>query len=135
MGTRKFICIVVVLVLGLSLFSTAVGASASCDKEECKHHTMPLGHHAAAPEMGLVAENCCSEPQADPCDLNKDQSSIAQECAVRVSRAGTTFTAGAVPVFNISLETPSLKGLGPKHHFDSNARIIPIYLQNLSIIC
>ena len=135
MGMRKFTCIVIVLVFGLSLFTTAVGASASCDMERCKHHTMPGLQHASASGMGLVDKNCCPEPQSDPCDLSKAQNPVLHECVIRVSRAGSLYTAGVVLVFNISLETPTLKGVSPKSHLESKARIIPVYLQNLSIIC
>ena len=136
MGTRKFISLMLVMILGLGLFATGVGARASCDMEQCRHHDMVALRHSSEVEIGAGSQNCCPEPQNDPCDLEKGQNFKIYEYAIRASRPGNDDPSGIVGVVYVRLtENPFSSGFDPKYHIGALARSAPIYIQNLSIIC
>ena len=125
-----------VMILGLSLLATGVGARDSCDMAQCRHHNMMALQHASEAKMGVRSRNCCPEPQNDPCDLEKGRNFEIYEYAIRASRPGNDDHSGIVGVAYVRL-TGNLfsSGYDPRHHIGAMARSAPIYLQNLSIIC
>jgi hypothetical protein len=136
MGTRKFISLMLVMILGLSLLATGVGARASCDMEQCRHHDTMALRHASEVEMGVRSQNCCPEPQDDPCELEKGRNFKIYEYAIRASRPWNYGPLGIVEVAYVRhTENPFSSGLDPRQYIGAPARSASIYLQNLSIIC
>ena len=126
METRKFISLMLVMVLALSLLATGVGARASCDMAQCRHHDMMVLRHSSELEMGVRSRNCCPEPQNDPCDLEKGRNFKIYEVAIRASRPGNDDPTGIVGVAYVRhTENPFSSGLDARHHIGDTARSAP----------
>ena len=135
MTHRKFICIVLTLVFGLSLFASGALGWITCDKEQCKHDAMKgIEYHTA--EMNFEPMSCCAETQIDPCELKGGQSRVIQDYAVSMSRVHKDGPSDAmVSGSGFMSDNLAFNVAGPLHNIRTKVPSSPIYIKNVSLIC
>ena len=135
MTHRKFICIVLTLVFGLSLFASGALGRVTCDKEQCRHDAMKgIEYHKA--EMNFGPVGCCAETQIDPCELEGVQPRVIQDYAVSMTRVHKDGPSDAmVSGSGFMFDNFALSVVGPLHNIGTKVPSSPIYIKNVSLIC
>ncbi len=130
----KTMCVVLVLVLGASLFAAGAFADFGCgEKCSCLRSPMDM-HHSKAGLIPFSAGFCNGDPMI-PCDLESGQTYILPEFIPGSIGASVTYTLGAA---DMTADSPT-----GSHDFRGDAayqlvRVVslsaPIYLQNVSLL-
>jgi hypothetical protein len=135
MENKKIICIILVLIFGLSLFASGAFARVACDKEHCKHHSMNGTQLNAVANSTLEAAGCCAGVKKDPCDLEKGQALVLHDCALSIARADNGDSSDVIVIKSDHIPANlSYRTFGPHPLSPTIARSAPIYIQNASLI-
>ena len=134
MANQKIICIILTLIFGLSLFASGALGRVTCDKEQCKHHTMKSLQYQKA-KINFVPMGCCARTQKDPCDLEGGQAVVLHDWAHSMVRANYGDPSAVFVIHSDhASEDHSLTTLRPHPQTAAIARSAPIYIQNLSLL-
>lgn len=136
MESRKIICIILALILGLSLFASGAFARASCNEGHCKHLNMNRSQMTAMANIAFEGPPCCAGVQEGPCDFVKAQSSERYNgtiSPIRVNRENPShlYVTGSNPM----PEVLSVMASGPRPKDRPEILSSPIYLRHGSLIC
>jgi len=134
MRIRKPICILLVLFLAISFFASGAAAKPSCNENTCRKMAVRTGHHQSKP-MAL-APDCCARHQQVPCELERRQSQELTVFCISACRLDNFRSVTIIDAdYNLQLQQHPGKILYQSSLVEAKARSVPIYLQNLSIIC
>ncbi len=135
MENKKIICLILVLIFGLSLFASGALARVVCDKEHCKHHSMKGTQLNAIANSTLEGAGCCAGTKRDPCDLERGQALELHDCALSIARADNGDSSDALVMGSHRVPTSLFyRTFGPHPLSPTIARSAPIYIQNASLI-
>ena len=135
--TRKIFVALFAVMLGISLVSPQVGAVDHCIGSMCSHCNLvvpPTSESVQA--VGFDGHMCDSSFTTSPCSLNTYPDSNTKVFTVTSIKQDRQKTGGAitVAVFRASLVQNST-GNGKRDQSRFTFDTIPIYLQNLSLLC
>jgi hypothetical protein len=136
MINRKIICIVLILLFGLSLSVSGAWGEITCDKEQCKHDAMKGTQYYKA-EMNFKPMGCCAETQNDPCELEGNRPHVIQDCAVSMTRVHKDGLSDAVATGSGFIPDKLAQRLFGRHPNTGMTHVLslPIYIKNGSLIC
>jgi hypothetical protein len=135
---KKFLCIVLALIFILGLVGiTAPSICAGHDEGRCMGHEMPIPQHSAEPKKVSLAECCCCEDEAAPCNAFEDCTSSLLDLGFFVVPPMNNLTsADLTPATADPLhDFDSLGGLTSKVSSSSMAPAVQLFLLNLSLLC
>jgi hypothetical protein len=135
--TRKIFVVLFAVMLGVSLITPQADAVGQCTGSMCSHCNWvmpPIG--GSIPAVGFDGQICDSSFATSPCNLNNHPDSNSKIFAVTSIKQDQQKTSGSLTfdVFRASLvqnSTGNGKRIQSRLTFDT----IPIYLQNLSLLC
>ena len=123
--------------LGIYPIVPALGAVEGCTDHPCccQSDTTKI-HHGPAPVVYSAENGCCSSSANTPCDWNKNQIPDSEVCVISCFRQNRQ-TADGYTLSLVAETTVSKTTLetNPTNQFWRVANAIPIYLQNLTLIC
>jgi hypothetical protein len=130
----KVICLVLVLVLGTSLFAAGALTESGCgDKCCCCRNTMDM-HHSKGKQITFSAGLCDGDPMI-PCHLETGQSSELPDFILSSVRGIQPNTIASASAYTGSFsDRHHSKAIGHYQFLPKNSQIAPIYLQNLFLL-
>ena len=135
MENKKIICIILVLIFGLSLFASGAFARVVCDKEHCKHHSMNGTQLNAVANSTLEAAGCCAGTKMDPCNLERGQVLELHDCALSIARADNGDSSDVIVIKSDHIPANlSYRTFRPHLESSATTRSAPLYIQNASLI-
>jgi hypothetical protein len=135
--TRKIFVVLFAVMLGISLVAPHVGAVDHCIGSMCSHCNWvvpPISE--SLPSVGFDGQMCGSSFTTSPCSLNNYPDSNTKIFTVTTIKQDRQKTGGAITfaVFRTSLVQNAI-GNGKRDQSRFSFDTIPIYLQNLSLLC
>lgn len=134
---RKIIVVLFAVMLGISLITPQADAVDHCKGvlcPSCNRLLSPISE--SIPAVGSVNQLCNSSFATHPCNLNNHPVSNTKIFTVSSIKQDRQKTGGAVTfaVFGTSV-LQNVIGKGNRAQFQITSDTIPIYLQNLSLLC
>ena len=136
MTNRKFIVVLLVLILEFGFLAQAIGARSICGEQPCCDQRLTSCYCVSEDTMISLSKKCCDQPQQNPCNLETDQFSTVHHYALSSSRK---IIHDHSVVIQATIIIPIL--FKSSESFDTNLQIgvqvrkQPLYLANLSLIC
>jgi hypothetical protein len=135
--TRKIFVALLAVMLGISLVAPQADAVDHCIGLMCSHCNWVLPPISeSVPAVGFDGQMCGSSFTTSPCSLNNQPDSNTKIFTVTTIKLDRQKTGGAIPfaVFRASLVQNAI-GNGKRDQSRFKFDTIPIYLQNLSLLC
>ena len=134
---RKIIVVLFAVMLGISLITPKADAVDHCMGSMCSHCTWMMPPMSESiPAVGFDGQMCDSSFATSPCNLNNLPDSNTKIFTVTSTKRNRQKTDSSitVAVFGTSLLQNVIKN-GKRGQFRITSDTIPIYLQNLSLLC
>lgn len=135
--TRKIFVVLFAVMLGISLVSPYADAVDHCIGSMCSHCNWVMHPTSeSVPAVGFDGQMCDSSFTTSPCSLNTYPDSNTKIFTVTSRKQDRQKTGGPITftVIRASLVQNST-GNGKRHQSRFAFDTIPIYLQNLSLLC
>ncbi|MFC1829661.1 hypothetical protein ACFL0O_08620 [Thermodesulfobacteriota bacterium] len=136
--SRKIFACLLVFMLGFNLAAPIANAIAQCaDHACCCRSNMTMAHHGHGSITISAANGCCSSSGKMPCNLNRMFETQAQ--VFTLSNTREVLQKNNTGLAGCSADDPPFLQASSKNHTSSPSRVttdpIPLYLQNLTLIC
>lgn len=134
---RKIIVVLFAVILGISLITPQADAVDHCKGSLCFHcNRMVPQSNQLIPTIGFGGQICDSSFATSPCNLNNYQDSNTKIFIVTTIKQSRQKTGCSITfaVFGTSLVQNAI-GNGNRGQFRMTSDTIPLYLQNLSLLC
>lgn len=135
--TRKIFVVLFAVMLGISLVAPQADAVDQCIGSMCSHCNWVVAPTSeSVPAVGFDGQTCDSSFTTSPCSLNNYHDSNTKIFTVTSIKQDQQKTGGPIifAVFRASL-VQNATGNGKRHQSRFSFDTIPIYLQNLSLLC
>ena len=135
--SRKIVACFFAVMVGINLMPAALGAVDLCVSQSCFHcDKMAIDLNEPTPIFGTTGHMCDSFPENNPCHLNKNTKPNEQAFIVSSVKEDRQETDGLL-IFSISESSflKNIRGNETINHFRTTTNSVPIYLQNLSLLC
>jgi hypothetical protein len=134
---RKIVVCLFIIMFGINLGSAPAGEVDQCVSQSCFFCTgKPMAHNEHTPIDDSAGHECDPSSADVPCNLKKDSGQHAPVLIVSSARVDRQEGNGFTP---FSVSEPSLLQFVSGNNTIGHLRItpdpIPIYLQNLSLLC
>ena len=135
MTYRKIICIGLVLIFGLTLSASGALGRVTCDKAQCRHHTMK-GPGTKKTNLNFVSMGCCAESQKNPCELEGSTPHVIHDYALSGARVHKDGPTDVIAIGSNVLSDSLASGVfGPHLKDGTPVSSSPIYIRNVTLIC
>ncbi len=135
--SRKIVACFFAVMVSINLMPAAQGAVDLCVSQSCFYcYKMAIDLNEPTPIFGTAGHMCDSFSENNPCHLNKNTEPNAQAFIVSSVKEDRQETDGLL-IFSIpeSSFLKNIRGNETINHFRTTTNSVPIYLQNLSLLC